>query len=74
MPSFTLALRVLDGRSGEVVWTDLRARTGQDRETVFGWGREESLERLAESTARELVDRITPRSLHDSLTTTEERP
>jgi hypothetical protein len=74
LPSFALSLRVIDGRSGRVVWTDMRARSGQDRETVFGWGREENLERLAESAARELIDRIQLPNIPDSLSSTEGRP
>lgn len=74
MPSFSLTLRVLDGRSGQVVWSDLRARTGQDRETIFGWGREESLERLALATARELVDQMNIPDMPDSASSTEGRP
>jgi TolB-like protein len=74
LPTFTLALRLLDGKSGNVVWTDVRARSGEDRETVFGWGREASLERLAASTARELVSNMRVPRTTDSLQTTEGRP
>ncbi|MCC6653128.1 MAG: hypothetical protein IT348_18390 [Candidatus Eisenbacteria bacterium] len=74
IPSFGLTLRVLDGRTGQVVWADLRARSGQDRETIFGWGREESLDRLAEATARELVNEIDIPDMTDSVSTTEGRP
>lgn len=55
VPSVGVSLRALSGRTGRVVWTGMKVRTGEDRETVFGWGRERSRERLAESTARELV-------------------
>jgi hypothetical protein len=74
LPSFGLALRVLDGRTGKVVWTDLRSRTGQDRETIFGWGREENLDRLAQSTANELIDRLRTPESPDSLNLTEGTP
>lgn len=74
VPSFSLSLRVIDGRSGQVTWSDLIARSGQDRETIFGWGREESLDRLADATARELVDRIRMPEFPDSLTTREGKP
>lgn len=55
VPSLSMSLRLLDGRSGRVAWTDLRAHSGEDRETVFGWGRETSIERLANRTAVELI-------------------
>lgn len=74
IPSFSLALRLIDGRTGLVVWTDLRARSGEDRETIFGWGREEDLQRLAETTARELVAAMPIPSTPDSLQTTEGKP
>jgi hypothetical protein len=74
IPTFTLALRLLDGQTGRVAWTDLRARSGEDRETIFGWGREGSLERLAASTARELVSNLRIPRDNDSLQTMEGRP
>jgi hypothetical protein len=74
IPTFSLALRLLDGRTGRVAWTDLRARSGEDRETLFGWGREESLERLADATARELVSNLRIPQTPDSLPSTEGRP
>ena len=73
-PSFGLTLRVLDGRTGNVVWSDLATRTCQDRETIFGWGREENLERLADATTRELVEKLRLPEPADSLTTREGKP
>jgi TolB-like protein len=74
VPTFTLALRLLDGRTGRVVWTDVRAHSGEDRETLFGWGREGSLERLASTTTREMLTNLrVPRTI-DTLQTTEGRP
>lgn len=58
VPSVSLALRLVDGRTGRVRWTEMRSRSGEDRETVFGWGRVTNLERLAQETARELVAAI----------------
>lgn len=55
VPSLALSLRMIDGQTGRVRWTGLRTRSGEDRETVFGWGRVTNLERLAQETARELV-------------------
>lgn len=76
VPTFSLVLRLVDGESGEVVWSDLRTRTGEDHETVFGWGRETSLEKLAEAATRDLVAAfVIPTSVTpDSTKTPEGRP
>lgn len=58
VPTISLALRLVDGRTGRVRWTEMRSRSGEDRETLFGWGRVTNLERLAQETARELVAAI----------------
>ena len=58
VPTVALSLRLLDGRTGRVAWTDMASHSGEDRETVFGWGRETSLEIVAERTAQELVGRM----------------
>jgi TolB-like protein len=73
VPSLSLALRVLDGGTGRVVWTGMRAHSGEDRETIFGWGRETSLERLADRTTRELIDAIRLPAAVDSLSQGGER-
>jgi TolB-like protein len=74
VPSFGLTLRLFDGRTGRVVWADMSARTGQDRETVFGWGREDYLERLADATTSELIERMRIPTTTDSLSITEGKP
>ena len=58
LPSVGLALRLLDGRTGRVVWADQRFRSGEDRETVFAWGRITDISQLASTTAGELVRAI----------------
>ena len=45
-PAMGASLRLVDVRTGRIVWADVRVVTGDDRETVFGWGRERSAERL----------------------------
>lgn len=74
VPAFGMTLRVLDGRTGEVVWADMRARTGEDRETIFGWGRESSLDRLAERTARDLIEHMKLPASRDSASSSEATP
>lgn len=58
VPTVGLSLRLLDGRSGRVVWADQRFRSGEDRETVFSWGRVNDISQLASRTAAELLDGI----------------
>lgn len=58
VPTVGLALRLLDGRSGKVVWADQRFRSGEDRETIFSWGRINDISQLAGRTAAELLEGI----------------
>jgi len=55
VPSVGIALRLIDGHTGRVRWADQRYRTGDDRETVFGWGHESDADRLAMTTLLDLV-------------------
>ena len=55
VPSVGIALRLIDGRSGRVRWADQRYRNGDDRETVFGWGHESDVDRLAQTTLEDLI-------------------
>jgi TolB-like protein len=55
VPSIGLSLRLLDGRSGRVLWADQRFRAGDDKETVFGWGRQDDPDRLAQLTVADLL-------------------
>lgn len=56
VPSIGVALRLIDTANGRAVWADSRFRTGQDDETVFGWGRESSLSRLTSRLAAEMLE------------------
>jgi curli biogenesis system outer membrane secretion channel CsgG len=67
VPTVALALRLIDGETGRVRWTEQRTRSGEDRETVFGWGRVTNVERLAQETTRELVAAIRLPAEPDSL-------
>jgi len=55
VPQVSLSLRLLAVPGGEVLWSGVHNRDGEDRETVFGLGRVESLESLATQTVMELV-------------------
>lgn len=58
VPALGVSLRLLDVATRTVVWTDAHVRTGEDREGMFGWGREESFERLTTETAVEMFDQL----------------
>jgi hypothetical protein len=67
VPTLALALRILDARAGRVIWADMMARTGEDGETLFGWGREYDSSKMAQQMAatmfrslRELAGPATP--------------
>ena len=55
VPSVGLTLRMVETKSARVVWAGMRFRSGEDQETVFGWGRVRSAERLAEDAVAELL-------------------
>ena len=55
VPSVGVALKLLDTDSGRVVWAAMRFRTGEDRETVFGWGRQHDRQKLAAELAAEVL-------------------
>lgn len=56
VPSVAATLRLVDIRSGRVVWACHHSRTGADRETLFQWGRERSQDKLIASLAVEMLD------------------
>jgi TolB-like protein len=55
LPSVGVTVKLLDPATGRVLWTRMGFRSGQDKETVFGWGREKSPQRLAASLAAQLL-------------------
>lgn len=56
IPSVSAALRLVDISSGRVVWACHHTRTGEDRETVFQWGRQRSQDKLIASLAEEMLE------------------
>jgi hypothetical protein len=58
VPSVGLTLRMLDGKNGRVTWNAMRVRTGDDHETLFGWGREVSLERLTQRALEDMLQKF----------------
>ena len=55
LPAVGAALRLVEASSGRVVWAGVHFRSGDDRESVFGWGRVKSLEKLVNQMATEML-------------------
>lgn len=55
VPAQGAALRLVEAASGRVLWAGVHFRSGEDRETVFGWGRETSAERLVSKLAFDML-------------------
>jgi TolB-like protein len=55
IPSVGATLRLVDASSGRVLWAGVHFRSGEDRETVFGWGRVRTVERLVSDLASEML-------------------
>lgn len=55
-PTVGASLRLVEAATGRIVWADVRVMTGDDRETVFGWGRERSVGRLLARLADEMLE------------------
>lgn len=55
VPSAGAALRLVDARTGNVIWASVHFRSGEDRETVFGWGRETNAARLIARLADDML-------------------
>lgn len=55
LPSVGATLRLMEASTGRVLWAGVHFRTGEDRETVFGWGQERNADRLVSSLAGEML-------------------
>jgi TolB-like protein len=54
VPSVGAAVRMVEARTGRIVWAGVQFRTGDDRESVFGMGRVRNADQLAGVLAQEL--------------------
>lgn len=54
VPTVAATLRIVETDSARVVWASHHTRTGDDRETVFGWGRTTSRLKLLDELAVEM--------------------
>jgi hypothetical protein len=55
VPEVSLTLKFIETPGGRCLWSGVHSRDGSDREHVFGIGRVESLEQLADETVAELA-------------------
>jgi TolB-like protein len=56
VPALAVALKLLDARTGRVIWAQMKARSGEDRETIFGWGRVLDREAVATELTTDLFE------------------
>ena len=54
-----VSTRLIDPKNGRILWVGSHFRDGADHETIFGWGRESSLARVAQEVVSDLVTRMT---------------
>ena len=54
-PTAGASLRLVETSTARIVWAAVRVKTGDEKETVFGWGREESGEKLLTKLAAEML-------------------
>lgn len=55
VPFIAITLRIIDANTGDIVWAINAARSGSDRETVFGIGKIQSLNTLADDIAKQIA-------------------
>jgi TolB-like protein len=55
VPSVGATLRLIEAASGRVLWAGVHFRSGEDGETVFGWGRVMSPERVTFALASDML-------------------
>jgi TolB-like protein len=54
IPALGVTLKLIEVATKKIIWADVVNRTGDDGETIFGWGREHSSEQLATDAARDM--------------------
>jgi len=55
VPAVGATLRLIEVATGKVCWAGVHFRSGEDRETLFGWGRVTSTERLISELATDML-------------------
>lgn len=56
VPSIGLSLTLVETSAGRVTWRRLKFRTGDDHETLFGWGRVSSAHKLTADLVADLLE------------------
>jgi len=56
VPAVGGTLRLIEAASGRVLWAGVHFRSGEDHETLFGWGRVMSAERLVSLLAQDMLE------------------
>lgn len=59
VPVVSVSLRLVDTRTGEIAWAMSSSRRGNDHESLFGIGRVESLEQLAQDIVESMAGAYT---------------
>jgi hypothetical protein len=50
-----VSLKLSEADSGRVIWTRVKFRSGEDHETLFGWGRVNSPQKLTAALAEDML-------------------
>ena len=58
VPMVTVIARLIEADSGATVWAAYQSRQGDDKESLFGWGRISSLSELARLAASEMLQSL----------------
>ncbi len=66
VPAVGVALKLVEVSSLRAVWAESRFHTGEDRETVFGWGRERDPQMVASTLARQMIADLSVRTADSS--------
>ena len=74
VPSVGAALRLVQAASGKVMWAGVHFRTGEDKESVFGWGRVLSNERLISELAFDMLKDFREAGAHHAPAPGSEKP
>ena len=66
VPAVGVVLKLVEVSTMRAVWAESRFRTGEDRETIFGWGRDRDPQMVASTLAKDLVTDLTVRTADSS--------
>jgi TolB-like protein len=69
VPAVGAVLKLVEVSTARAVWAEARFHTGEDRETVFGWGRERNPQMVAGTLASEMIRDFTVRTADSSAVT-----